>query len=76
MVMEDKNKISPHCRATRSHRIISDEFAVCQTDDPLCRHLVILGKHHLCFHPRREKILAQTPAAPHPLPNQPEQGAA
>jgi hypothetical protein len=62
--MDKKDKISPHCRACWSERVISNDFALCLTDDALCRHLVVLEKNRLCFHPGREQIIAQTPGIP------------
>ena len=67
MFMDAKPEISPHCRAQRPQRIISNDFAQCLTDNPLCPHLVMLEKNRLCFHPGREQIIAQTPVNPPPL---------
>ena len=62
--MNAKNlEISPGCRAQISRRVITDEFAVCLTNDSSCRHRVDIAGYALCFHPRRSQIIAQTPDA-------------
>jgi hypothetical protein len=58
--MNPDPEIDPVCRAKKADWVASDEFAVCQTNNPLCPHLVVNCGYRLCFHPGRDQIIAQT----------------
>jgi len=61
--MNNDPEISPTCRAERSRRVITDEFAICLTDNPDCPHQIAVSGRRLCFHAARQRIIAQTDAA-------------
>ena len=64
--MNPNVKIDPECRAEKSWRIVTDEFAICLTNNPLCMHRVDIEGLRLCFHHSRDQIIAQTDAASYP----------
>lgn len=64
-------EIKPECRAEKSRRVVTDEFAVCLTDNPACEYQVDVDGLRLCFHPCRNKIIDRSSATvAEPQPNQ------
>jgi len=41
--------------------MVGFHFAECLTNAPLCPHRLKCCEYHLCFHPDRQQIMAQTP---------------
>jgi hypothetical protein len=60
--MNSNPEIDPACRAENPRWVVTDEFAVCLTNHPLCPHLVVSSGYRLCFHPGRDQIISQTGA--------------
>jgi len=61
--MNRNAKVDPDCRAEKSWRIVTDEFAICLTNNSFCQHRVDIEGLRLCFHHRRDQIINQTDAA-------------